>query len=197
MEFVFVIALIGAVGAVFMIFYELQKEKEQKQENQEKQTRRKQERDQKRQRWRDTTEEREKLYGKLTKSIPISSYHGDYVDVYANTQIIYIYDVKYSFKDFLSVKVKTTTINGKESYITTPDKGQLAIEKTLYGMGKSYNVKQHTQVTREPDIEKHTVYIGLKNIAKPQIAIALDEEAEIANEIESLINAIIHSNTNT
>ena len=142
-------------------------------------------------------EQRVKEYGCLTKRISISTFSGKENDifVYEESKTIFIMGKKYMFNDILSCNIERQLYaKGRTTHITTPDKGEMATQEFLYGMGKKYNVKTTTTVVSSPDTYKYIVYIGVNSISSPQIKIA-SFSSKIANEINNLMNVIINNNT--
>jgi hypothetical protein len=133
---------------------------------------------------------REKEYRSLTRTIRLYP-EEESIYVYKETETIFILTQKLSFNDLLSCSIGSNIIKGKEKHITKPDKFDLAGKELLYGMGRNYNVKQITIVEKRPDITNYRVFIALKDISEKPIVIELGQQQIKANEICSLINAII------
>ncbi|NDW12485.1 hypothetical protein D0T50_06220 [Bacteroides sp. 214] len=166
-----------------------------KEEKQKKAEERKKRIEMRKEAWAKEIMERESQFGKLTKTINFTIGEEDQIYVYEKGRVVFIYNERYSFDDIISCKIETKTIRGAEKHITKPDEYELAEEQILWGMGKKYNVKTTTQVLREPDRTTYTVYVGINSIATPQVGLNLGSNASKANEINSLMNAIIHSNS--
>lgn len=134
-------------------------------------------------------------FGDLTKKINFCYNKANDIFVYEQTKIIFISGKKYDFRDILSCKIDKETIKGQTTYTTTPDKYQMAEQQVLWGMGKKYNVKTTIQTKTAPDTTIYYIYIGINSLTIPQISLTL-HSSEKANEINSLMNVIINSNTN-
>ena len=152
--------------------------------------RRQEEKKKKEEAWKNELLIREAEYGSLTRIIKVYT-EEESICVYQKTETIFILKQKLSFSDLLSCSIESDLIKGKEKHITKPDKYELAEKQLLYGMGKNYNVKQITTIEKEPDITNYRIFITLKDISVKPIVIRLTDESIRANEIYSLINAII------
>lgn len=142
-----------------------------------------------------TLEQRVKEYGCLTKRISTLSGKENDIFVYEESKTIFIMGKKYMFNDILSCYIeKQLYTKGRTTHITTPDKGEMATQEFLYGMGKKYNVKTTTTVVSSPDTYKYLVYIGVNSISSPQIQFEFFS-SKVANEINNLMNVIINNNT--
>lgn len=173
-----------------------QKKKEEIESQRWRAERQRQERKQKEAEWQNFLSEREKAFGKLTKEISIAFVRKNNIFIYGDAKVLFIHDKQYNFADILSCRNEQRTIRGKEvSRVTTPDKGEMALEKLLWGMDKSYNVKTETKITRTPDKMENTIYIGVNSLENPQIVIRLGDSTTKANEICAVMNVIIN-NTN-
>lgn len=142
--------------------------------------------------WDSLLESRRNKYGILTKQIDLRGNKNDNIFVYEEGRVLFIQGDKYSFKDILSCSVeKLLVTKGKTTYTTTPDKGEMAREQVLWGMGQSYNVKSTTQAVTTPDVYKYVIYIGINSISSPQIQLSVSSSS-LANEINNLMNVIIN-----
>lgn len=140
-------------------------------------------------------EEREKRLGKLTKHITYYPPKGKLkkILVYDSSQTVIIGRKEYKFSDIISCHVESNTIKGKEMYVTTPDRYQMAQQQFLWGMGQKYNVTSYTQVVKEPDKTEYKVCISVNSLTNPLIVLCPHSQYE-ANEINALMNVIIHQN---
>ena len=140
--------------------------------------------------------ERSRNYGQPTKTIHYSYKAADYdLQIYEASKIIFIEGKPYSFSDVLSCRIETSVVKGKETHITTPDKNQKYNMQALYGLDWEKHIsKFNTEIVKEPDKTYYSVYIGLNNISNPQIKINAGKNAEIANEINAVLNIIIRQN---
>lgn len=145
--------------------------------------------------WNELLARRESQYGKLTKEIQYMSREKN-IYLYQDAKVIVLENVEYQFSDIVSVKIETRVEKGKETHVTKPDEGELAVQKMLYGMNKSYNVKEITTVTKTPDVTYYTVYIYINNLNTPCLKYNLGRNAERANNICALIEVIVRSNSN-
>lgn len=143
-------------------------------------------------------------YGKLTKEIIIykSNYNPEKrlknIFVYEDSKTIFIDGNEYSFNEIVSCTVHNKLVPGKILNSTTiPDKSEMATQELLYGWGKTYNVKTHTNYQHSPDKEYNIVYIGINNLSNPLIVLDLGSNSSTANEICILLNLIIQSNYQT
>ena len=191
MEFIFFIIIAIVIICIFCAGYSSSGKRLR--EKTEREKKREQEREKNEIEWNNILLEREKEFGKLTKKIVFDSAKSS-IDVYNETQTIFIYNKQYSFFDFLTCSIEKEIEYGRETHVTKPDKFDLAEKQLLYGMGKNYNVKQITTVTKDPDFITHIVQIGLKDIATPLLTLRLKNKQRVANEINALINAVIHTN---
>jgi len=143
------------------------------------------------------TSERERKYGQLTKTIPYS-YNAEYnMQIYETSKTIFIEGKPYSFADILSCRIETTVIKGKETHITTPDKGHKYNMQALYGSDwKKHITKYNTEIIREPDITNYSVYIRLNNLINPIIKIELGDNDMVANEICAVLQVLVEKNKN-
>lgn len=197
------IAIIFFVGLLFVSFVafgaheqeenekRLQREKEREIEREEKEKKKKQELE-------SLLEKRAETFGNLTKHISIYSYNKEKdIYVYEESKTIFIYGKQYAFSDILSCKIETQCKRGQTTAttITTPDKGEMATQELLYGWGKKYNVKTHSETIQKttPDTYTYRIYISIKSISEPQLTITL-YSSDKANEINSLINVIVSYN---
>lgn len=135
--------------------------------------------------------ERISRLGTLTKTIDYR--YKEQIQVYSESQTIVILDKEYKFSDILSCELGSTTIRGTETYVTVPDKYEMAKEQFLWGMGQKYNVKSTTHVIKSPDCTINKVYITVNSITDP-IIILIPSDRNKAMEIQSLINVIIKNN---
>lgn len=143
--------------------------------------------------WEALLENRKHEFGELTKVVKIRYQRENQIYVYEQSKILFIDGNKYAFSDILSCEVERIVIAGKVQEITTtPDKGEMATQEVLYGMGKKYNVKTTTKVVTTPEKVKYKVYIGLNSISTPQITFELSS-GEVANEVKSLMNVIANN----
>lgn len=142
--------------------------------------------------------ERIAQFGEPTKIVDIYSNPLRNVAIYEPLKIIFINGTKYNFSDILSCRLETKTkvTKGKETHISKPDSGEMAVEQLLYGMGKKYNVKTQTEIFKEPDKISYTyfAYIGVNDISNPMQKLTF-YSSERANELISLINIIIKRNS--
>ena len=165
-----IIVWVIASSFVFLIFYtrfSSRKEEEQAKEIERERRRKEQEekRIQEENDFANLLEQRVKEYGCLTKRISISTFSGKENDifVYEESKTIFIMGKKYMFNDILSCNIeKQLYAKGRTTHITTPDKGEMATQEFLYGMGKKYNVKTTTTVVSSPDTYKYIVYSELQ-----------------------------------
>lgn len=189
--------VISFVISLFYIRFSSRKEEEQAKEIERERRRKEQEekRIQEENDFANLLEQRVKEYGCLTKRISIVSGKENDIFVYEESKTIFIMGKKYMFNDILSCNIeKQVYKKGTTKHITTPDKGEMATQEFLYGMGKKYNVKTTTTVISSPDTYKYIVYIGVNSISSPQIQIALFSSS-VANEVNNLMNVIINNNT--
>lgn len=196
MEFVFIV--IGLFSFLFLIVAIVQnspKKRAERQQQLEKERERQKERElekiKKDEEWKTLLENREHEFGELTKVVKIRYQRENQIYVYEQSKTIFIDGNKYAFSDILSCEVERIVTAGKvQEFTTTPDKGEMATQEVLYGMGKKYNVKTTTKVVTIPEKVKYKVYIGLKSISTPQITFELNS-GEVANEVKNLMNVII------
>lgn len=140
-------------------------------------------------------ENRIKEFGELTKKIHIDNDRLKDIYVYEETKTIFILGNKYLFNDILSCYIEKKVTKGQtKTMVTQPNKMDMWTQELLYGQGKKYNVKTETKVYTTPERVKYVVYIGINNLANPQISFVLSW-SEKANEVNNLINAIIARNT--
>lgn len=201
MEFVVLIVVffvfILVVGLVSNIMQNTPKKKAERQrqleEERERQKKRELEKIKKDEEWKTLLENREHEFGVLTKVVKIRYQRENQIYVYEQTKTLFIDGNKYAFSDILSCEVERIVTAGKvQEFTTTPDKGEMATQEVLYGMGKKYNVKTTTKVVTTPEKVKYKVYIGLNSISTPQITFELSS-GEVANEVKSLMNAIANN----
>lgn len=146
--------------------------------------------------WENILKEREQKFGSLTTSMAIGYDRKNYIYVYEESKVIFIKGRELTFKDILSCTVeKNLCRKGVTTYTTTPDKGEMAMEELLWGMGKKYNVKTTTHVEKTPDVYNYIVYIGVNSISDPQIELKTSF-LDIANKVKSLMDVIINANKN-
>lgn len=166
------------------------KEEKEKAERMQRAKVREEERLKEQKEWEDLLQERENLYGPLTKQISIDYKRKNDIYVYEDGQIIFIMGVKYKFSDIISCNIdKKIYKKGTTILTTTPDKFEMAEQQVLWGMGQKYNVKSTTHTKTTPDQYMYVVTIGIKSIASPQIEISLKNQS-VANEISNLIKVI-------
>lgn len=195
MEFVIIFVII--IVAMLFFVYIMQntpKKKAEKQRQLEEARKKQKEREleeiKKEEEWKALMENREHIFGDLTKVVKISYQRENQIYVYEQAKTIFIKGNKYAFNDILSCEVERIVTAGKiQELTTTPDKGEMATQQFLYGMGQKYNVKNTTRVVTTPEKVKYIVYIGLNSISTPQITFELSS-GEVANEVKSLMNAI-------
>ncbi len=140
-------------------------------------------------------QERENEFGTLTKELKIRVHRKNNIFIYEKAKTIFMDENKYSFVDILSCTIEKHVVKGVERHTTTPDKGEMAVEQVLWGMGKQYNVKSHTVVERTPDKVSYKVYIGINSLTTPQLSYTFTSE-EKAHELCNIMNVIINSNKN-
>lgn len=196
----FVVIVIGLFSFLFLIVAIVQnspkkraERQRQLEEERERQKERELEKIKKDEEWKTLLENREYEFGELTKVVKIRYQRENQIYVYEQTKTLFIDGNKYAFSDILSCEVERIVIAGKvQEFTTTPDKGEMATQEVLYGMGKKYNVKTTTKVVTTPEKVKYKVYIGLNSISTPQITFELNS-GEVANEVKSLMNAIANN----
>lgn len=188
--FIFALLVFSIIGNLIRISNE---EKAEKQKKQKKQCKAEKEKHLKN-RLSFVFSERERKYGQLTKTISYSQAEKN-MQIYENSKIIFIEGKPYSFSDVVSCKIETSTIKGKETHVTTPDKNNKYNMQALYGKDWAKHVtKFNTEIVKEPDRTYYTVYIGLNNLSKPLVEIKLGENKRTANEICSILNVLINNN---
>lgn len=144
--------------------------------------------------WENLLREREQKFGTLTTKVTIGYNRKEYIYVYEGSKVIFIKGQEYRFNDILSCTVeKNLYQKGTSTYTTTPDKGEMAMEELLWGMGKKYNVSSTTKVEKTPDKYNYIVYVGVNSIKEPQV-ILKTSFLDIANKVKSLMDVIINSN---
>lgn len=144
--------------------------------------------------WENLLKEREQKFGSLTTKVAIGYNRKEYIYVYEESKVIFIKGQEYRFNDILSCTVeKNLYQKGTSTYTTTPDKGEMAMEELLWGMGKKYNVSSTTKVEKTPDKYNYIVYVGVNSIKEPQI-ILKTSFLDIANKVKSLMDVIMNSN---
>lgn len=144
--------------------------------------------------WHSLLDERTQKYGTLTAEIGFGSNKENHIYVYEQSKTIFILGKKYDFKDIFSCNIeKYLHKKGTTTHTTTPDKGEMAIEQFLWGMGQKYNVKSTTETKTTSDIYFYKVYIGINSISEPQIGFKV-VSSDTANRIKNLINIIINQN---
>ena len=194
-------SLLVVILIALILFFLLKKDCEKRKENKEIEERRKiwmedykEKKAKEKQEWQNFLAEREKTFGKLTREISIDLLKKNDIFIYGESKVLFIKNKQYNFTDILSCRNEHRVIGGEEiSRITTPDRGEMALEKILWGMDKSYNVKSETKIIRTPKKVENIVYIGMKSLENPQIVLNI-KSAERANEICALMNVIIDSN---
>lgn len=105
--------------------------------------------------------------------------------VYSNAKTIAINGREFSFSEIVECHLESQGA----TYVTTPDRYQMAEQQFLYGMGQRYNVRTQTQVYNNPD----KVCITINRFSNSLITITPAEQQK-ALEINSLLNVIIHQN---
>lgn len=173
----------------------LQREEEEKRQKQKEKRREKEEKRIQEEAEKIILEQRVKEYGCLTKRISTLSGKENDIFVYEESKTIFMMGKKYMFNDILSCNIeKQLYTKGRTMHIiTTPDKGEMAVQQVLWGMGQKYNVKSTTRIEQRPDVYKYIVYIGINSISSPQIQFEFFS-SKVANEINNLINVIINYN---
>lgn len=138
------------------------------------------------------TSEREKKYGQLTKTIPYSYNVAYDMQIYETSKTVFIEGKPYSFADILSCRIETTVIKGKETHVTTPDKGHKYNMQALYGSNwEKHITKYNTEIIKEPDITHYSIYIGLNNLTNPIIKIELGDNNMAASEICAVLQVLV------
>lgn len=107
--------------------------------------------------------------------------------VYSDAKTIVICGREYKFDEIVECHLESQGA----TYVTTPDRYQMAEQQFLYGMGQRYNVSTQTQVYNNPD----KVCITINRLSNSLITITPADQQK-ALEINSLINVIIHNNHN-
>lgn len=108
--------------------------------------------------------------------------------VYSGAKTIVINNREYKFSEIVECHLES---QGTATYITTPDRYEMAEQQFLYGMGQRYNVSTQTQVIQQPD----KVCVTVNRYSNSLIVITPADQQK-AREINSLINVIIHNNQN-
>lgn len=105
--------------------------------------------------------------------------------VYSDAKTIVICGREYKFDEIVECHLESQGA----TYVTTPDRYEMAREQFLYGMGQKYNVRTQTQVYNNPD----KVCITINRFSNSLITITPADQQK-ALEINSLVNVIIHNN---
>lgn len=194
MEFIAFLIVVGIIGCILQAIFQSKEDAKRKRQELEAKARKKQRQDKiAKRRWLAQSSRQDK-YGKLTKSISYTPQGRD-IQVFGETETIFIEDRLYKFTDILSCRIETHVTKGKETHVTTPDKGQMYNMQAIYGTNwKKHITKYNTEIMKEADIFDYIVYIGINKLECPQIKISLRDKQEKANEIYSLLSIIIQNN---
>lgn len=107
--------------------------------------------------------------------------------VYSDAKTIVICGREYKFDEIVECHLESQGA----TYVTTPDRFEMAEQQYLYGMGQRYNVSTQTQVYNNPD----KVCITINRFSNSLITITPADQQK-ALEIHSLISVIVHNNRN-
>lgn len=111
------------------------------------------------------------------------------ISVHEQAKTVVINGWEYKFGEIIECHLEQ---QGNTTYVSTPDRFQMAEQQFLYGMGQKYNVRTQTQEFRLPS----KVCITVNRISNPLIVITPSDQQK-ALEINSLINVIILNNNHT
>lgn len=110
------------------------------------------------------------------------------ISVHEKSKTVIINGWEYKFGEIIECHLEQ---QGNATYVTTPDRFQMAEQEFLYGMGQRYNVRTQTQEFRLPS----KVCITVSRVSNPLVVITPASQDE-ALQINSLLNVIIRNNAN-